>query len=204
VKRVDASLSESHSNRRTAGVSVSVVALAAGALISTVALTGCGTGQLSQTASMESAVDGGQAVIDDKVALRNVHIQAQQNRDYLEPGKTVDLVLVVTNQSPDVTDKLVSISTDIGKVTVTGDATLPAGGTLFVGTPNGQNRKALDAVEAADNVKATVQLSKPITNGLNYNFTFDFEKAGTTSLAVPISAGEAPRQGEPAPPVLQP
>jgi copper(I)-binding protein len=203
VKRVDASLSESHSNRRTAGVSVSVVALAAGALISTVALTGCGTGQLSQTASMESAVDGNQAVLNN-VALRNVHIKAQQNRDYLQPGTTVDLVLVVTNQSPDVGDKLVRISTDIGKVTVTGDATLPAGGTLFVGTPNGQNRRALDAVEAADNVKATVQLSEPITNGLNYNFTFDFEKAGTTSLAVPISAGEAPRQGEPAPPVLQP
>lgn len=203
MKRVDSSLSESHSECRSNRRSAGVVALAAGALIGAVTLTGCGTGQLSQTASMESAVDGNQAVLN-KVALRNVHIQAQQDRDYLQPGTTVDLVLVVTNQSPDVVDKLVRISTDIGKVTLTGDSTLPAGGTLFVGTPNGQNRKALDAVEAADNVKATVQLSKPITNGLNYNFTFDFEKAGATSLAVPISAGQAPRQGEPAPPVLQP
>lgn len=203
MKRVDSPLSESHSecpsNRRSAGV----VALAAGALIGAVTLTGCGTGQLSQTASMESAVDGSQAVINN-VALRNVHIQAQQNHDYLQPGTTVDLMLVVTNQSPDVVDKLVRISTDIGKVTVTGDSTLPAGGMLFVGTPNGQNWKAVEAVEAANKVKATVQLSKPITNGLNYNFTFDFEKAGGTSLAVPISAGQAPRQGEPAPPVLQP
>jgi copper(I)-binding protein len=202
VKRVDYSFSQSRPDRRSNRRSA-VVALAAGALIGAVALTGCGTGQLSQTASMESAVDGNQAVLNN-VALRNVHIKAQQNRDYLQPGTTVDLVLVVTNQSPDVGDKLVRISTDIGKVTVTGDATLPAGGTLFVGTPNGQNRRALDAVEAADNVKATVKLSKPITNGLNYNFTFDFEKAGTTNLAVPISAGEAPRQGEPAPPVLEP
>ena len=199
MKRVDYSHSECRSSHRSA----SVVALAAGALIGAVALTGCGTGQLSQTASMESGVDGSRADLND-VALRNVHIQAQQNRDFLEPGTTVDLVLVVTNQSPDVGDKLVSISTDIGKVTVTGDSSLPAGGVLFVGTPNGQNRKAVDAVEAAKNVKATVQLSKPISNGLNYNFTFDFAKAGTTSLAVPISAGEAPRQGEPAPPVLQP
>jgi copper(I)-binding protein len=198
VKRFDHSFSKPRSNGRPA-----VMALAAAALIGAVALTGCGTGQLSQTASMESAVDGNQAVLNN-VALRNVHIQAQQNRDFLQPGTTVDLVLVVTNQSPDVGDKLVRISTDIGKVTVTGDATLPAGGTLFVGTPNGQYRKAVEAVEAANNVKATVQLSKPITNGPNYNFTFDFQKAGTITLAVPISAGQAPRQGEPAPPVLQP
>jgi copper(I)-binding protein len=198
VKRFDHSHSQCRSSRR-----FPAVALAAAALMGAVALTGCGTGQLSQTASMESAVDGSQAVLNN-VALRNVRIQAQQSRDYLQPGTTVDLVLVVINQSPDVGDKLVRISTDIGKVTVTGDARLPAGGTLFVGTPNGQNPKALEAVETAENVKAIVHLSKPITNGLNYNFTFDFEKAGTTSLAVPISAGEAPRQGEPAPPVLEP
>ncbi len=101
-------------------------------------------------------------------------------------------MLVVVNQSPDVADKLVGISTDIGKVTVTGDPTLPAGGTLFVGTPNGQNKKTVEAVEAADSVKATVALSKQITNGPNYPFTFHFEKAGTVSLAVPISAPEGP------------
>ena len=174
-----------------------VAALAAGGLIGAVALTGCSAGQLSQTASQESAVDGNHAVINN-VALRNVHIQAQQNTDFLRPGQTVDLVLVVVNQSPDVTDKLVGISTDIGKVTVTGDPTLPAGGTLFVGNPNGQNRKAVDAVEAADSVKATVALDKQITNGPNYNFTFDFEKAGSVSLPVPISAPEGPGQNEPA------
>jgi hypothetical protein len=102
------------------------------------------------------------------------------------------LVLVVINQSPDVADKLVGVSTDIGTVTVTGDATLPAGGTLFVGTPSGQNRKALEAVESAETVKATVALDKPITNGPNYDFTFDFEKAGSVSLAVPVSAPEGP------------
>jgi copper(I)-binding protein len=171
-----------------------VAALAAGGLIGAVALTGCSAGQLSQTSSQESAVDGNHAVINN-VALRNVHIQAQQNTDFLRPGKTVDLVLVVVNQSPDVTDKLVGISTDIGEVTVTGDPTLPAGGTLFVGTPNGLNKKAADtaaAVEAADSVKATVALSTQITNGPNYNFTFKFEKAGSVTLAVPISAPEGP------------
>jgi copper(I)-binding protein len=168
--------------------------LAAAGLIGALALAGCSAGQLSQTASQESAVDGNAAVINN-VALRNVRIQAQQNTDFLHPGATVDLVLVVVNQSPDVTDKLVGVTTDIGQVTVTGDPTLPAGGTLFVGTPNSLNRKAADsaaAVEAADAVKATVALSKPITNGPNYNFTFNFEKAGSVSLPVPISAPEGP------------
>ena len=175
------------SNRRSSRLA----ARAAAVLIGAVALAGCSAGQVSQTSSQESAVDGSAAVINN-VALRNVRILAQQNTDFLHPGATVDLVLVVVNQSPDVTDRLVGVTTDIGEVTVTGDPTLPAGGTLFVGTPNGQNRKAVDAVEAADAVKATVALSKQITNGPNYNFTFNFEKAGRVSLPVPISAPEGP------------
>src|SRR6201997_1961811 len=136
VNRFDYRDSKPRSNRRSSRVAE----LAAGGLIGAVALAGCSAGQLSQTASQESAVDGNQAVINN-VALRNVHIQAQQNSDFLHPGATVDLVLVVVNQSPDVTDKLVGISTDIGKVTVTGDPTLPVSGTLFVGTPNGMKKK---------------------------------------------------------------
>ena len=36
------------------------------------------------------------------------------------------------------------------------------------------------------------RLAKPISNGLTYNFTFNFEKAGQASVLVPISAGLAP------------
>jgi hypothetical protein len=192
VNRFDYRDSKLRASRRSARVA----ALAAGGLIGAVALAGCSAGQVSQTAVQQSAVDGNQAVINN-VALRNVRIQALQTGDFLRPGATLDLVLVVVNQSPDVTDKLVGITTDIGKVTVTGDPTLPAGGTLFVGAPNGQNQKAVDAVEDAAAVKATVALAKPITNGPNYNFTFDFEKAGRVTVAVPISAPEGPRQNEP-------
>jgi copper(I)-binding protein len=192
VNRFDYRVSKPRSSRRSA----KLAALAAGAVIGAGAIAGCSAGQVSQTSMQQSAVDGNQAVINN-VALRNVRIQALQTGDFLRPGATVDLVLVVINQSPDVTDKLVGITTDIGKVTVTGDPTLPAGGTLFVGAPNGQDKKAVDAVEDADSVKATVTLAKPITNGPNYKFTFDFEKAGSVSVAVPISAPEGPRQNEP-------
>jgi hypothetical protein len=173
-----------------------VAVLAASGLVGAVALTGCGSGQLSQTASQASAVDGTQAVINN-LALRNVHIQAVQTGDVLRPGAKVDLMLAAANQSPDIADKLVGITTDIGTVTVSGDPRVPAGGILFVGTPDGQHRKA---VEAADTAKASVELTKPITNGLNYDFTFKFEKAGSVSLMVPISAGLAPRQNGPSAP----
>jgi hypothetical protein len=183
VNRFDHRDAKARSNRRA----TTVATLAASGLIGAAALAGCSAGQLSQTASQESAVDGNHAAVKD-VELRNVRIQAQQHSDFIRPGTTVDLMLVVINQSPDAADKLVGVSSDIGKVTVTGNSTLPPGGTLFVGTPNGQNLKALDAVEAAGAVKATVALDKPITNGPNYNFTFNFEKAGSISLAVPVSA----------------
>lgn len=180
-------------NRFNIRHSRTVAMLAAGGLLGALALTGCGTGQLSQMASQVPAVNGTETAIND-IFLRNVHIQAVQTGDFLRPGHTVDLVLVATNQSLDNPDKLVGITTDIGTVTLSGDSRVPAGGVLFVGTAHGQNRKAVAAVEAAANAKATVALHKPITNGLTYDFTFKFEKAGSGSLPVPISAGLAPGQ----------
>jgi hypothetical protein len=188
VNRCRTDLPTRHSIR----LSARVAALAAGGLAGAIALTGCGSGQISQTATQASAVDGNQAVVNN-VALRNVHIRAVQTGAFLRPGQTVDLVLVASNQSPGIADKLVGITTDIGTVTMSGESQLPAGGTLFVGTADGQSGAAVDAVERAGTAKATVALTKPITNGLTYTFTFDFQKAGSTSLAVPISSGLAPR-----------
>ncbi len=62
---------------------------------------------------------------------------------------------------------------------------------LFVGTPEGQV-VAPGPAEGNGAAKATVNLTKPITNGLTYNFTFTFEKAGEASVQVPISAGAVP------------
>ena len=101
-------------------------------------LTGCGAGQISQMATQEPAVNGNRATFNN-VALRDVHIRASQSGDFIEPGKTVDLVLVAINQSPDITDRLVGITSDIGTVTLAGgDGRLPAGGMLFIGTPDGK------------------------------------------------------------------
>jgi copper(I)-binding protein len=168
--------------------------LAACGLAAAIVLSGCGVGQVAQTATQEPAVNGTSANIG-KIAIRNAHLRATQTTDYIEPGREVELLFVASNDSPDVNDKLVSITSDVGTVSLTGDTALPAAGTLVVGSPDGQIT-ALESVETAEAAEAMVQLSKPITNGLTYNFTFKFEQGGEGTFAVPISAGESPRREE--------
>lgn len=154
-------------------------------------LSGCGAGQISQMATQEPAVNGNKVTVNN-VALRDVRMQAVQTGDFLQPGKTVDLVAVAVNQSPDVPDRLVGITSDVGAVTISGDGRLPAGGMLFIGTPDGP-KVAPGPIESNNAVKATVALAKPISNGLTYSFTFNFEKAGQATVLVPISAGLGPQ-----------
>ncbi|MDI3313582.1 MAG: hypothetical protein QJR12_04625 [Mycobacterium sp.] len=157
------------------------------------ALSGCSSGQIAQTAAVESAVNGAKLNLNN-VALRDVRIQAVQTGDFLRPGQPVNLVLVAVNRSRVVADRLVSITSEIGTVTLSGDTRLPVGGKLFIGASAGQNVRALRAVEPATAAKATVVLAKPITNGLTYRFTFTFERAGRASVMVPISAPTTPPQ----------
>jgi len=49
-----------------------------------------------------------------------------------------------------------------------------------------------DGTWLADNRPAGVKGT--VAPGATYKFTFDFEKAGETTVAVPISAGEAPQR----------
>ena len=168
--------------------------LAACGLAAAVVLGGCSAGQISQTATQEPAVNGTSVNIG-QIAVRNVHLRAVQTTDYVQPGRDVELLFQAANGSPDVDDKLLSVSTDIGTVSLTGDTSVPANGALIVGAPDGQITP-LETVETAEAAEATVALTEKITNGLTYNFTFEFEKAGEGTVAVPISAGETPRRAE--------
>ena len=179
-------------NRIKSRSSAVTAALAACGLAAAAALSGCSAGQLAQTASQEAAVNGTAATVGS-ITLRNVHLRAPQKNDYVQPGSDVELLFVASNESPDTADKLTSITSDVGTVSLSGDTSLPARDVLIVGEPDGQIAP-LEATETADAAKAMVDISKPITNGLTYNFTFTFEKAGQTTVAVPISAGEAPRR----------
>ena len=167
------------------------IGLAVAGIAAAAALVGCGAGQVSQVATQEPAVNGTVGGVG-QIALRNVHIQAVGTGDALKPGSDVALIFTAANNSPLAGDRLAGITSDIGTVTVTGNAAVPANGMLAVGSPDGVE---LSAVESADAANATVALTKPIHNGLTYDFTFTFDKAGQTTVSVPISAGNAPRQG---------
>ena len=181
-------------NRFKSRSSAVTVALGACALAVAAILSGCSAGQIAQTATQQAAVNGTSATVGD-ITLRNVHLRAPQTSDYVEPGSEVELLFVAANDSPDTSDKLTSITSDSGTVSLSGDTSLPATDVLVVGEPDGQVA-ALEQAETADAAKAMVDIDKPITNGLTYNFTFNFEKAGEITVAVPISAGEAPRRDQ--------
>ncbi|MDD4868776.1 MAG: hypothetical protein PHQ28_17215 [Mycobacterium sp.] len=166
-------------NRFKTSLTVAVIGLAA-------VLSGCGSGQIAQTAAQEPAVNGNMVTIRD-MALRDIRIRAVQSGDFLKPGRTVELVLVAVNQSPDTPDNLVGITSDVGTVTVSGDTLIPPGGMLLIGEPEG-HYVAPGPIDSNTAARATVTLAKPITNGLNYDFTFNFEKAGQVTVPVPISA----------------
>lgn len=168
------------------------VGLAVCGLFAAAAIAGCGAGQISQVATQAPAVNGTGGVLDH-IALRNVHLQAEQTTAAVAPGTDVDLIFTATNQSPDADDRLLRVTTDVGTVTLAGDTVVPANGVLEVGVPDGVAE--LSAVEDVKGAEATLVLSEPISNGLTYPITFTFERAGDKILDVPISAGNSPRQG---------
>lgn len=114
-----------------------------GAAVLATALTGCGAGQISQTANQSSAINGGSANIG-KLALRNIHLVGNSDPVKQRAGQKAELVLVIANESADVSDRLTAISSpdDIGKVTLSGDSDIPATGRLFVGSAEGQEPPA--------------------------------------------------------------
>jgi hypothetical protein len=157
-------------------------------LIAAAALGGCSAGQQSQTAAMAPDVNGSMANLSH-IALRNIRIRAEQTRYPMQPGDTVGLALVATNQSSVTADEVMAVTSDIGVITVLGNTAVPAGGLLIIDSPDRvAHAGALAAVKPAHTATATVTLTKPISSGLHYQFTFRFAHAGDTTVGVPVSA----------------
>jgi hypothetical protein len=163
-------------------------------------LTGCGTGQQSQTATQEPAVNGANGAVGS-VALRDVRIRAEVTGAALAPGESVDLLFTAINQSETDNDRLVGITSDIGSVTITpANPEIPVGRSLIVGKPEGADAEALQALSNAVKATATLKLSKPLASALTYNFVFKFERAGQGTVGVPVTAGDTAPRAEQAPP----
>ncbi len=82
-------------------------------------------------------------------------------------------------------------------MTVSGDARLPAGGIAVRRHARGREGGAGPGRFQHLAAKATVNLAKPITNGLTYNFTFNFEKAGQATVrGADLGRAGAPQQNQ--------
>jgi len=171
LKATTASKAPRRAVRRSA---VAVAAFAAGAAL---ALTGCSSGQISQTAQQVSAVNGNSANIG-AVALRDVRILLPQSADYTNTkgGKAL-LAFSAANTGPDTPDQLSSITTDLGTVTITpAGATLAPGQVLVAGAPKAMPQSA-PTTTAAPTSSATSSSSATPTTG-----------AAATSSAVPTGS----------------
>ncbi|MBY8855740.1 hypothetical protein K7711_04555 [Nocardia sp. CA2R105] len=134
---------------------VAVAALAAGAAL---ALSGCSSGQIAQTARQVSAVNGNTANVGD-VALRDVRILLPQSEEYTNAkgGKAI-IAFSVVNEGASKPDELSSITTDLGTIEVTpADTTLEPGRTVVAGGPQ--------AVESSAPVASTTATTTAPSSG---------------------------------------
>lgn len=109
-----------------------VPAVAVG-LVALLGIAGCSAGQVTQTDSIEPAVNGNEGDLDD-IALRDVVIAYPESGAY-EQGDQAPLVLTIIN-TDDADDELVSVSSPAaGSVELLGDATVPGRTRLRVIVP---------------------------------------------------------------------
>lgn len=177
-------------------------ALAAGAAL---ILSGCGAGQISQTATQVAAINGNTANAGD-IALRNVHIVFPGNgtATHTTGGKAA-LALSIVNTGAVGTDELTGVTTDLGKVEITpsegGKLEIAPSETVVVSTPQaGAETHTGDETiktEGGETTPARIEitgLTQNIIPGLTYDVTFNFKNNGSVLVQVPVDAGvEAPR-----------
>ncbi|GEL17438.1 copper chaperone PCu(A)C [Pseudonocardia asaccharolytica] len=167
--------------------------LVIGAMIGALALTGCGAGQISQTAEQTAAVSGANVTAGD-IAVRNAMITfpsgVKPERVIYPSGGSAPVTVVIANSS-DIPDKLLSASSPIassvqlaGETTVPGEQTLVSGGD---GTKLSNSRQLEITLEG---------LTGDIRPGLTYPLVLVFERAGAITVDLPVDSSEAARRTE--------
>ncbi len=129
-------------------------AVAIGAVIGAVALTGCGAGQLAQTSTQVAAVDGA-AVTVGTIAVREAQITYGEDAEgaaIYRRGGRAPLEMRIINIGAE-TDRLMSASSRVAaSVQISGDATVPGGQSLLV-----EGEPAASTASAAPSTTAGLQ-----------------------------------------------
>jgi hypothetical protein len=152
------------------------------------ALTGCGAGAVSQTASQASGVNGAIAQVGN-ILVRNASIDFPPNAPanagaVYQPGGAAPLSMTVVNvgASP---DKLLAVTSPVaGTGQITGDATIPPGSTVTVGNNTGTDSQALAGRTISIKLAGLVG---PVRSGLTYPVSLRFQNAGVLNVDVPVA-----------------
>lgn len=166
-----------------------VAALIAAVCTITLALAGCGAGQITQTDSQAAAVDGASGDVGGTIALRDVLIPAPSNSDGSYPaGSSAPVLLTIINQGASA-DELISVSSPAAdRVLVLGTRTIPPGTNItsaIAAIPGtGQPQSPL----VAGQLRIVLNTAQPLRAGLNTPVTFVFRNAGTLTVPVPMAA----------------
>lgn len=178
-------------------------ALVAVAVASTVALAGCGAGQVAQTAYQANNSTGATVTVNG-IAIRDAQIafpeasEGAESAAVYRAGGTAPVEMHVINQTTQ-NDRLVSASSPIaGSVTVGGDADLPAGTVMIVGSPSssgGQTAPESTEPSAESPIGNDESATAEPTNSAE-------EPSNASPTGSASASGEAPAAGlQPAPPL---
>jgi copper(I)-binding protein len=179
--------------------------LLVGAVVGTVALGGCASGQVAQTAYQANSATGA-TVTANGIAIRDAQIafgSDPQGAAIHPAGGTAPVEMHVINQSTQ-DDKLVSASSPVAaSVQISGQADLPAGVAMVVGPEigtGGQLAPGASQPPAKPPLDATLA---PVSPGATAAPPSSAQESSDTSPTGSANAtGEAPAAGlQPAPPI---
>ena len=179
-------------------------ALVIGAVVGSLALGGCGAGQVAQTAYQANA-SGGATYNVNGIAIRDAQIAFGQNVEgaAVHPrGTDAPLEMHVINQSTQ-NDRLVAASSPVAaSVQITGPSDLPAGVAMVVGGESGtggQTQAGASEAPAEPPLDATLQ---PVPSEPTAPAGATQEPSDTSPTGSASPSGEAPAAGlQPPPPI---
>jgi hypothetical protein len=151
-------------------------------LVAGLALTGCGAGQIAQTATQQAAVDGASGDAGDDIALRGVLMPSSPNPSGSYPvGSNVPVLATIINSGGEA-DELVAVTSPMaGRVQVSGTVRIPPRRNIVSDTDPAAPRSPL----VAGKLQLVVVTTHVLRPGLDTPMTFQFRNAGQVTLPVP-------------------
>lgn len=180
-------------------------------------LAGCGAGQITQTSTQVSAVDGAAGTVG-QIAVRDASIVfgPSDTAAVHAAGGDAALQLSIVNFGA-TSDKLVGASSPVARsVTFDGNPSISEGRALIVGgggtggsggdsaAPAPAPTAVATAIPTPDAQGDTsarmvlTGLTQDIRSGLTYPVVFTFERAGAVTVQVPVANPTTPRTDSPA------